>query len=157
VILCGHAFQPDAPLSLGAHTFEVTATDTASNLSPIPVRRAFRVIEVAEEHPIEEPPKPVEPVSPELRLRASHRKDKLRVNVTLNPAVTGSIALAVSGRHARIHLSRHLSLTIRAGVATASVRVPAEIARLRVAVSYEGDTKYTSASAFQTVRRARQP
>ncbi len=172
---CEDTFRPDAPLSLGAHTFEVTALDAAGNLDQVPARRSFRVVaedDAPEEPPVpdplprpEQPPKPTQPslppppgpaaaISPQLRLRGSLQGRVLRLRISASPGATGNVTVKVTGRLAQKRLQRQLSLTLGGGQASGKLRLPAGVARLQLLARYSGDGAYAPASATQTVRQS---
>jgi hypothetical protein len=158
---CDRSFQPAAALSLGAHTFTVTATDAVGNADPTPPQRHFTVIEEGSDEPRLPPPLPPgtpkpaepEPHSAHLSLSDSLHHGVLQVRISASPGATGSISLTVTGRLGRRKLARHLSLGLRGGVATGTLHLPAGATQLRLLARYAGDDAFAPATASATVRR----
>jgi Bacterial Ig-like domain len=163
--VCASPFTIAPALADGPHTFRVQATDPAGNVEATPPQRSFTVDAVPPVDPISpethiepevRPPEPAQRIDPQLRLRTSIHKGRLRVRVTLSPAATGSVTVSVKGRRGQLRLSRKLQLGIVAGTATGSLRLPAGIPLVRLRADYGGDARHTVGSAALTVRQAQQ-
>lgn len=160
---CDSPFEPGADLPLGPSLFEVRATDLAGNVEQAPVRRAFRVIEEAVP-PQPQPPKQPQPTgptppqlsSPKLLLSSALKGRRLRIRISTDPAATGQVTIRVTGRRAKKRLARQVTLPLSAGIATAKLRLPRGVKRVRLRAIYAGDARYLSTVATQTVRKAHQ-
>jgi len=157
--VCASPFTVAPALIDGPHTFRVQATDAAGNVEAAPPQRDFTVAASPARPrvvvPEVRPPEPGQRIDPQLRLRASAHRGKLRVRVTLSPAATGSVTVAVKGRSGQPRLSRKLQLGIESGLATGSLRLPTGIARVHLRADYGGDARHTAGSAALTVKAPR--
>ena len=112
-------------LALGAHTFEVRATDSSANVDPTPATRAFTVVT---------PPPPPPPSSPSAAISNAKKKEgdkgkkAMKFTVTLSEAPTTAVTVAFATKNGTAKAPKDYTkasgtLTFAPGVTSQVVKV----------------------------------